>query len=351
MAAKAYGRWLTDGSGDIGSGGQSHVYRVTDSQGQYVGEYALKRLINKKRIDRFSQELRAVSALNHQSIIKIIDSDLESDRPFIVMPLYSRGSLDKLNITSEPIERRVKWFLEVFDAIEHAHANGVIHRDIKPSNVLISEDGSAVVCDFGICYVEGGEAKTMSGEIVGSRSFSSPEMESGTWQDGDMSCDVYSLGKLLYWLLSGKILPRERHGEDDWLITRVSDDQRTRWFEPLFNQMITPSRTGRFANASTASVFVRQACRKFDRIINLPGHKSRQKCIYCGVGRYEATGRVMSDGSLSPDALAKGVGLKAADGTKFLSLACNRCGNIQIFRLDHLGHKNPWADGDYPYLY
>jgi serine/threonine protein kinase len=182
------GRWkIGDG---LGQGGQSHVFRAIDSSGQLQGEFALKRILNRERRDRFYNEIEATKNLSHPNIIKLIDhSGLDSasfddeGRAFLVMPIAEGGDLSdrsRLTICAGSTEAVLKVAHQAASALEIAHAAGVIHRDVKPQNVLFTGKGHDIwVSDFGICLIRGRERPTETGEVVGPRGFMAPELEHG----------------------------------------------------------------------------------------------------------------------------------------------------------------------------
>jgi len=218
--AKLYGgRWRITGAA-LGRGGQSEVFRVTDDSGALQGEYALKRVLNPARHDRFKVEIEAIGRLQHPNIVTLIDhsaledSEGEVERQYLVMPVASGGSLadtGRIALYKENIEATLQVALQLATALEAAHAAGVIHRDVKPANVLFTGNGHEVwLSDFGICLIREAERNTELHEVVGPRSFIAPELEAGGQLEVTPAADIYSLGKLIYFMISGgTTLPRE----------------------------------------------------------------------------------------------------------------------------------------------
>lgn len=230
--ATTYGeRWEVDRS--LGEGGQAHTFIVRDIKGDSETKYVLKRLKNLNKIERFKQEIETVRNLNHPNIVRLIDFDLNATKPYLVTEYCSGGSLD----TAEPFWTKspifaLELFNQICEGVSFAHGMGIIHRDIKPSNIFLrNEEGPAVIGDFGICYVEqDGSRITLTEEAVGPRLFIAPELEDGRLADISPKSDIYSLGKILYWLLSGgRIFSREKHREVQFDLKGRNDTLPTGW--------------------------------------------------------------------------------------------------------------------------
>ncbi|GJE49967.1 Serine/threonine-protein kinase PknD [Methylobacterium tardum] len=195
---------------NLGGGGQGDVYRVTDTTGEFAGEYALKRLRDLRRLDRFRNEVEALKRLDHDHIIKLIhSSDLQSEgddqRHFLVMPIAAeRDAERRLPIFTGSIENTAKVGLQIAKALHAAHGQKVIHRDVKPANILFPDQSlNAWLSDFGICHLEKEINDTPFGDVMGPRRFAAPEIEAGRADEVPPDVDVYSLGQTLFYLLSG----------------------------------------------------------------------------------------------------------------------------------------------------
>lgn len=207
----------------IGTGGMASVYKVRDKSLDKV--FAAKVLSEKLTHDqaavkRFLQEAKASSTLDHQNIVSVYDSGTtDSGVPFIVMDYLEGTPLNTLigDKTGLTFERAIEIFVQIADAIAHAHAKNLIHRDVKPSNIMLldgqqDEDSDnktdlIKVLDFGIAKVlpgadSGAATVTQTGEIFGSPLYMSPEQCKG--EAIDTRSDIYSLGCLMYEAVSGK---------------------------------------------------------------------------------------------------------------------------------------------------
>ena len=206
----------------IGEGGMGVVWRAEQVAGVrrmvaikiVKGSFATAEILG-----RFETERQALARLNHPNIAKVLDAGATSTgRPFFVMELVTgRPLLAFCDEQKLPIAARLGLFLQVCDAIRHAHQKGIIHRDLKPSNILVEPPADAPVAkviDFGLAKAvdeeSGDSPRTMVGVRIGTPAYMSPEQTLLSHQDIDTRTDVFSLGVLLYELLTGTTpLPRE----------------------------------------------------------------------------------------------------------------------------------------------
>ncbi len=191
----------------VGVGGMADVYLAEDTQ---LGrEVALKILHpqyagDDSFVERFRREALSAAKLQHPNIVQIYDSGREGDFNFIVME-YVEGESLKDHLAQEgPLEigEACRIAREVLTALAYAHRTGLVHRDIKPGNILLSKDGKVQVTDFGIARAEAGSTMTQTGTILGTAYYLSPEQAQGLPLDG--RSDIYSLGVVLYEMLTGR---------------------------------------------------------------------------------------------------------------------------------------------------
>jgi serine/threonine-protein kinase len=152
--------------------------------------------------ERFFREAESAGTLNHPNIIRIFDAGEDGDVSYIAMELLEGEDLkkygDKKNLL--PVSQVLDYAVAIADALDYAHANGVVHRDIKPANVMRLKDGTLRVTDFGIARITA-SSKTQTGTVLGTPSYMSPESIAGKKVDG--RADLFSLGVMLYELLTG----------------------------------------------------------------------------------------------------------------------------------------------------
>lgn len=215
---KVYGqRWEIERT--LASGGQAEVFVARDITSSSADPVALKRVKNPNRHPRFRNEVAAIKKLNHPNIIKLIDHsalDAGADLPekqYLVMPLADGGDLSKcVGRFKDILDGTLLVAHQLASALRDAHAAGVIHRDIKPGNILFPGAGNDVwLTDFGICFIRDEQRYTAENEAAGPWAFIAPELEGGGQLEVTPSADVYSLGKVIYYMITGGVvLPRER---------------------------------------------------------------------------------------------------------------------------------------------
>jgi tRNA A-37 threonylcarbamoyl transferase component Bud32 len=200
------GRYRLDAQ--IGTGGMSTVYRAFDTVlERQVAIKVMHRDIarDSDQLERFRREARAVAQLNHPHIVTVIDAGEDDSTPYIVFE-YVPGETLKDRIRRHgrlPIPEAVAYAIEIARALGVAHARGIVHRDVKPQNVLVDEEGSAKVTDFGIARTLDQEGLTADGRVLGTTDYVSPEQALGHAVTGQS--DLYSLGIVLFEMLTGDV--------------------------------------------------------------------------------------------------------------------------------------------------
>ena len=196
--------------GLLGRGGMADVYRAEDER---LGREVALKLVppefarDPERVARFEREVRAAAKLTHPNIVTVHEFGRETGQPFYAMELMPGGDL-KAKIRAhaqgmEPSESRAV-AVAIARALEYAHKRGFVHRDVKPENILFGEDGTAQLTDFGIARaMSSGTRMTAVGMSIGSPHYMSPEQARGQPVDG--RSDLYSLGVVLYEMLTGKV--------------------------------------------------------------------------------------------------------------------------------------------------
>ncbi|MCI0394190.1 MAG: protein kinase, partial [Chloroflexi bacterium] len=195
----------------LGQGGMSAVYKATDPNLRRV--VAIKLIhahlsSDPEFVRRFEEEAAAVAKLRHPNIIQVYDFNHDGPLYFIVFEFVPgetlQSRLKRLNDDNRfmPVKDAVGLGINVSEALDYAHSRGLIHRDIKPANVMLDVHGQAILMDFGIVKIMGGDSHTATGAVLGTARYMSPEQIKG--QQVDARSDIYSMGVMLFEALGGR---------------------------------------------------------------------------------------------------------------------------------------------------
>ena len=192
----------------IGVGGMAYVYKAYDRvEGRWVAIKILKEEFsnNSDFLRRFRNESKAIAVLNHPNIVKVYDVSFGDQIQYIVMEFIDGITLKEYIEQEGTIrwQEAVHFTTQILMALECAHEKGIIHRDIKPQNIMLLQDGSIKVADFGIARFLQSETQTMTDKAIGSVHYIAPEQASGDYITD--KADIYSVGVMLYEMLTGKL--------------------------------------------------------------------------------------------------------------------------------------------------
>ena len=193
----------------VGNGGMATVYKATDLVlKRYVAVKVLRDefTTDEEFIKRFETEAQSAARLVHANIVSIFDVGVDNGIYYIVMELIQGKTLKEIIVEERgplPWKWSVNVAIQIASALEMAHKNNIIHRDIKPHNIIITEDGIAKVTDFGIAKAVSNSTITAFGTTIGSVHYFSPEHARGGYTDA--KSDIYSLGVVMYEMVTGKV--------------------------------------------------------------------------------------------------------------------------------------------------
>lgn len=192
----------------IGKGGMALVFRATDMRtGHDVAVKILRPEFNgdAEFLERFQREALAASKMSHHNIVNLLDVGNEDNYHYLVLE-YMRGRTLKAVIGEKrklPESIAAQIAIRILSALQHAHSNGIIHRDIKPGNILVNNEGHIKVADFGIARVAGSNTLSKNDSVIGSAHYFSPEQARG--EDVTIASDIYSVGVVMYEMLTGRV--------------------------------------------------------------------------------------------------------------------------------------------------
>lgn len=350
-------------------GGQALTFLVRDAEDP-GGVFRVAKVLNNPNADRklrFLQEIEVTKGFKHPGVVQSIASGetQKSGWPYFVMPYYELGTLEsRQEMLGTPLDR-LRLFVAICQGVAYAHGQGLIHRDLKPANIFMAAPHQPVVGDFGLCYRadQDNEGRvTQTSEAVGARKYMPPEWREGRTQNPVPSGDIYSLGKILYWLLQGRVYD----GHEDDHVTEhpilktnnVLENQiprePERWLfaysivQELVSQTVLKNAASRIESAAKLVERVQAGIDRIEIGGRVLDFNLAKPCLFCGRGTYQLPQNLpfptrnqrrnpTGDGPfMMLSGFVKGllgIGIQAGHIIPIV-LVCDVCGNIQYFRLD-----------------
>jgi predicted Ser/Thr protein kinase len=218
----------------LGEGGMGVVWRahqVSTNRDVAVKVMSARAFGSEHAIARFEREVELAARLEHPNIARVYDSGIHEKTYYYAMELIPGQHLDEYVQAHQLTHRQVfELMCAVCSGVQYAHQRGVIHRDLKPSNILVTEDGQPHILDFGLAkdiLEEASQAMSVDGDTMGTLAYMSPEQAAGRVPDVGTGSDIYSLGVILYHLLTGN-LPHDVHSSRYEVLKRIQEDEPVR---------------------------------------------------------------------------------------------------------------------------
>jgi serine/threonine protein kinase len=288
-----------------------------------------------KAKDRLKQEVETLTEINHPNILRILDHNLEEG--WFVGEYHSRGPLSEHNnLYKGDVLRALTAFKPLVEAVVELHKAKRVHRDIKPHNVFIAADGQLVLGDFGIVLFDDPSRTRVTDtyENVGSRDWMPPWAMGRRIEDTEPSFDVFSLGKLLWAMLSGRnLLPFWYHHKRAYeLEDMFHDDESMKWARIILDRCIVENEDECLRSATELLVVVNDVLRAVKRHAQVVGNGIERRCEVCGIGAYS----YISDEN---QPFTRAFGLQPTGSREFKIFTCDHCGHVQLFQIPNPNDK------------
>jgi serine/threonine-protein kinase len=314
----------------LGRGGMAQVYRGYHPQlDRHVAIKVLRADLveHEEFLERFRREAHAVSGLRHANIVQVFDFDVQDDFYYMVMELLEGNTLrDRLNEyrlkkQRMPLAEIARTLTDMLNGLEYAHSEGVIHRDIKPANIMLTKKGQAVLTDFGIAQILGSTRVTVSGAMMGTLNYMAPEQ--GLENRCDTRSDIYSLGIVLYEMLTGyppfdadtPLAILMKHLNDPLPLPSKLDPNLPPSFEQIVLKALAKDPADRYQSAAdmlTAVQKMQQGLSDEIRPMVLPPEGHAPQVVFSGESRQQIANRQVASEDTDPDIQPVASGVKAA---------------------------------------
>jgi len=337
----------------LGRGGMAQVYRGYHPQlDRHVAIKVLRTdLIEQEEfLERFRREAHAVSGLRHANIVQVFDFDMQDDLYYMVMELLEGDTLrarqNDYRVKSKrmPLEEIAHILVNVLSGLEYAHSEGVIHRDIKPANIMLTNKKQAVLTDFGIAQILGSTKVTATGALMGTLNYMAPEQ--GLEGHCDARSDIYSLGIVLYEMLTGytpfdadtPLAILMKHLNDPLPLPSQLDPNLPTSFEQIVLKALAKAPEDRYQNAAEMRAAIKKMKQGLSgeaRQMVQPPEGFAPQVVFSGDSRQNIANRRLASEVTDPD--IQPIASKADK----LSIAASKSESLKATRLNRLIENPP----------
>ena len=287
-------------------------------------------------LERMKRELLTLESVNHPSLVKVLDSNLE--QKWFAMEYLEGGTLSNhLGTYKGRVLDALKAFRPIVDAVSALHTEKVVHRDIKPDNIFVASDGHLVLADCGLAFkLENQDRLTLTFENVGTRDYQPPWSYGMRLADVQPAFDVFSLAKVLWAMVSGR--PKfplwyfERPDND--LRQMFPDEPAVQYVHEILRKCVVESESEtKLLDAGELLGEVDTTIAALSSGCQVPGGNARMLCRYCGIGTYEKSKNFPVVGNLNTE----------YERNYFL---CGYCGHLESFLWRHGGPPSAWVESN-----
>jgi serine/threonine protein kinase len=289
--------------------------------------------------ERIKREIKGMDSITHPNLLKILDYD--PDGKWYVSEFHSRGTLNNnKNLFIGNFVKSLRAFHPVVEAVGLLHlAPKIVHRDIKPENVFLDMNGSLIIGDFGLVFFGDDKNTRLSGisENVGSRDWMPPWAVHKRLEEVNPSFDVFCLGKLLWAMVSGSILPFWEFEEPEYNLEQLFSEVPFIYMaNRIFKKCIVRKEEDCLPNALELLDEVDKLLSIIDRNGDLLNSDIERTCRVCGIGSY------ILEVDRNPDGI-EGYGFKYGAGFHYKLFCCNNCGHVQLFHFKDDKELPAWS--------
>ena len=288
---------------------------------------------------RLKREINAMSEMSHPNLTKIIDVD--SDSKWFVSEFHPKGSLSSQKPFVGNFVEALKAFRPLVEGVAQIHQQKKVHRDIKPHNVFIDFDGNLILGDFGLVFSQYDENTRISAleENLGSRDWMPGWAMSRRIEEITPTFDVFSLGKLLWAMVSGSVLNLWYYDDKEFdLEEKFPTAPHIKLANPLFSKCIVEKEEHCLSNAGALLKEVDQTLEIIERGADLIGTSVERKCKVCGLGTYRLFAERGDTNGMDR------FGLRRTSSGQFKIYVCERCGHAQLFQFEPDQDRGVWSD-------